>query len=128
MPAGLRRVPNHLQIEQTEVPADDVIVVHAAAQEAAYTVRTTGRPFFLALNTYRLAPHSKGDDTRTPEELAAHWSRDPLARLAAELPAGVRTTIDAEVAARVAAAVAKALAAAPQTLAEFQQNAGWRSV
>ena len=38
------------------------------------------RSFFLALHTYRLAPHSKGDDTRRRRGSAA-WSRDPLVRL-----------------------------------------------
>ena len=45
--------------------------------------------------TYRLAPHSKGDDTRPAAELAAQWARDPRARLAARLAPERRAAIDA---------------------------------
>jgi 2-oxoisovalerate dehydrogenase E1 component len=41
-------------------------------------VRREGRPCFLQIDTYRLMPHSKGDDDRDPEVIAAHWARDPL--------------------------------------------------
>ncbi len=63
--------PESFQIERLEIEADDVFAVFSAASAAVHTVRATGRPFFLKLNTYRLAPHSKGDDTRSAEELAA---------------------------------------------------------
>ncbi len=114
-------------IETCTVDASDVFVVHTAAQAAVDQVRATCRPFFLALNTYRLAPHSKGDDTRSEEELATYRARDPLAKLARSLPAAPRAAIDVQIEARVQAAVDQALAAAPQTLADFQRNAGWRS-
>ncbi len=90
-------------------------------------MRSTTQPFFLTLHTYRLAPHSKGDDTRSDEELARHWALDPLERLAATLPPNRRTAIDERVEARIQNAVDKALAAEPQTLSEFQENARWPS-
>lgn len=113
-------------IARAELEADDVFAVHAAAVQAAAHVRAEGRPFFLALHTYRLAPHSKGDDTRSEEELAIYRARDPLARLARQLPVASRAAIDAQVAARIEAAVTRALAAEPQSVAQFQERARWR--
>ena len=107
-------------IDGAELEADDVHAVHAAARRAADFVRSTGRPFFLTLHTYRLAPHSKGDDTRTAEELARYWARDPLARLGAALNEQRRSELDAAIEARIQAAVDKALADEPQAVDEFR--------
>jgi TPP-dependent pyruvate/acetoin dehydrogenase alpha subunit len=57
---------------------NDVEAVAHAAAEAAARVRSGLAPFFLELTTYRLGPHSKGDDPRTKEEIAPHWECDPL--------------------------------------------------
>jgi TPP-dependent pyruvate/acetoin dehydrogenase alpha subunit len=100
--------------------------VSAAAAETVAYVRTRQAPAFLALRTYRLAPHSKGDDTRAPAELATAWAADPLARLAAGLPPETVAACDAAAAARIAAAVEAALAAAHQSPAEFAEHARWQ--
>jgi 2-oxoisovalerate dehydrogenase E1 component len=50
------------------------------AREATDHVRRTGRPALLHVSTYRLAPHSKGDDLRDPAEVAAYRGRDLVAR------------------------------------------------
>ncbi len=71
-------------------------------------VRRDGLPFFQVLDTYRLAAHSKGDDDRSPDELAAHRREDPLGHLRAALGEARAAAIDAEVRARVDRAVAAA--------------------
>lgn len=109
-------------IKSAELEASDVLAVHAAACQAVEFVRSNSQPFFLTLHTYRLAPHSKGDDTRSREELARHWARDPLARLATALDAAQRSEIDTAIEARIQAAVDKALAAAPQTIDDFRSR------
>lgn len=50
----------------------------ATVKEAVDRVRHSGQPMFLRVDTYRLGPHSKGDDNRDPAEIAAAWKRDPL--------------------------------------------------
>ena len=55
-----------------------MLEVRAAAREAIDHVRSTATPYFLVLDTYRFSPHSKGDDFRDPEEIAARRLRDPL--------------------------------------------------
>jgi pyruvate dehydrogenase E1 component alpha subunit/2-oxoisovalerate dehydrogenase E1 component len=76
--------------------------VRAAREESA---RGQG-PAYIVLDTYRLGPHSKGDDSRSPEELAAHWARDPLPRFAARLPEEPRRRLEEEVCRRVEETIA----------------------
>ena len=67
-------------IRSGEVPAEayDPFSVFEAAQEAVAYVRTASAPYYLLLNSYRLAPHSKGDDHRDPAEIERHRQQDPL--------------------------------------------------
>lgn len=57
----------------------DVEAIHELARTAVDYVRGDCRPAWLHIETVRLGPHSKGDDTRSKVELAALWERDPLA-------------------------------------------------
>ena len=92
----------------------DVRAVHAAAGRAVAAVRTTGRPFMLVLETYRLAAHSKGDDTRDPAEIEARRERDPLRITGALIDPAERAAIEArceeELAETIAAAEASPIA------------------
>ncbi|MFN3979108.1 MAG: dehydrogenase E1 component subunit alpha/beta [Caldilinea sp.] len=111
-------------IESAETEADDVFTVYAAAQRAVAYVRRQNRPFFLVLHTYRLAPHSKGDDTRSAEELQRYWARDPLARLAAVLPDAQRAAIDAAIEQRIEKAVEKALTDEVEEIGDWRLEIG----
>lgn len=83
---------------------NNIETVVQMATEAAKYVRCEKKPFFLELNTYRLGPHSKGDDNRSEAELAPHRARDPLVlaaqRISIEtresIEIAVRTLVDAE--------------------------------
>jgi 2-oxoisovalerate dehydrogenase E1 component len=59
------------------------------------TVRASGRPGFLVLDTRRMGPHSKGDDLRPGEEMAEIRRRDPLAALGRRLADPTRQRIEA---------------------------------
>ncbi len=91
-------------IETAELDTTDVVQVHAAAGAAASSVRRSGRPYFLVLNTHRMAPHSKGDDTRHPDELEALREHDPLRVLGARLERSDRARIERECREEIAAA------------------------
>lgn len=54
-------------------------------EDVVKVMRESRRPGFLVIDTQRLGPHSKGDDLRDPEEIAAIRERDPLARIGATL-------------------------------------------
>jgi len=98
-------------IANAEIETTDVEAIHAGAGTAIERVRSTGEPFFLVLDTYRFAPHSKGDDTRDEAEIEAKRAFDPLTMIADRIDAGERQAIEAAAAQRVAEAREAALAA-----------------
>ena len=86
------------------------------ARTATDAVRREVRPRGLVLHTYRLGPHSKGDDTRDPAEIKAAWARDPLEVLKPAVPAARRLELERELTEAVTAARESALNAAPYPL------------
>jgi TPP-dependent pyruvate/acetoin dehydrogenase alpha subunit len=70
--------PQAFGIPTVECEAIDVATVLGHAAHAIDATRAGGGPHCVVCRTYRLAPHSKGDDTRSADELAAAWGRDPL--------------------------------------------------
>jgi acetoin:2,6-dichlorophenolindophenol oxidoreductase subunit alpha len=56
----------------------DVLEIRSLAMEAVGYVRSGVGPGSLILHTYRFSAHSKGDDSRTPEEIARIRMFDPL--------------------------------------------------
>ena len=89
----------------------DVEEVHAAAGRAVARVRETRAPALLVLGTYRLSPHSKGDDVRDPAEIEAWRARDPLAVAGARIGPEERAAIERRCEDALADAVAAAQAA-----------------
>ena len=90
-------------IPALELDTSDVLEIHAAAAELITAVRASFAPRALIIHTQRFGPHSKGDDTRPPEQLARlHQSRDPLIihspRLSPAVRAAIHAAVDAEVA------------------------------
>lgn len=65
-------------IKTEEITSNDVIVLNQAMQRAFEYVRTARKPFCQIMHTYRLGPHSKGDDFRDSDEIQAWSQNDPL--------------------------------------------------
>ncbi len=66
------------------VDGNDALAVFGMLSELVRRVREGRGPAFVECLTYRLGPHSTSDDPsryRSPEELAAWLTRDPLERL-----------------------------------------------
>ena len=61
-----------------EVDGNDVLAVHAAASRAVSYIRSGEGPRVIFMHTYRLGPHSKGDDSRDPAEIELHRQHEPL--------------------------------------------------
>ncbi len=85
-------------IQTWERETSDVLEIRdLAAQAAAHT--RNGRPAGLILHTHRFMAHSKGDDTRSPDELTRIQQHDPLSihgtRLAAEEKAEIENEVSA---------------------------------
>jgi 2-oxoisovalerate dehydrogenase E1 component len=56
----------------------DLETLNEKAAQALDYVRNTGRPALMTVQTYRLNPHSKGDDQRAAEEIKWFSDRDPV--------------------------------------------------
>lgn len=67
----------------------------ASAESIVGEIRSSQHPGLLVIDTMRLGPHSKGDDLRSEEELAAIRERDPLRRIQALLPLEEQEAIEA---------------------------------
>ena len=97
-------------IPTEQVDGNDVMAVYQATQQIVKRVRQECTPFFLVLNTYRLGPHSKGDDTRDVAEIEAHRQDDPLPLLGQTISDARCQALQAAADQRVAQAIQKVLA------------------
>ncbi|WP_203994856.1 thiamine pyrophosphate-dependent dehydrogenase E1 component subunit alpha [Sphaerisporangium rufum] len=68
------------------VESTDPAEIRAALAAPVAAVRETPFPLIVEFITHRLGPHSKGDDTRGPEELAAARAHDWYGRYAEAIP------------------------------------------
>jgi TPP-dependent pyruvate/acetoin dehydrogenase alpha subunit len=101
-----RAAPFGIESGVVDAEAYDVFAVFEAARRAVDYVRNHSAPYYLLLNSYRLGPHSKGDDFRAESEIARHWQKDPLTQLAGQLPPRQREAIDEAIENRLAAILA----------------------
>jgi TPP-dependent pyruvate/acetoin dehydrogenase alpha subunit len=95
-------------IASEHLDSTDVEVIGEVAGRALKHVRKTGLPFWLVIDTYRFAPHSKGDDYRPKTEIARHQEFDPLLIAGARISAESRDEALHKATVRIAAAVAVA--------------------
>ena len=71
-------------IPVSRVNGVDVVEVFQATKQLLDEIRQGGGPRLLFLDTYRFAPHSKGDDFRDPEEIERMtYKCDPIKKIAA---------------------------------------------
>jgi 2-oxoisovalerate dehydrogenase E1 component len=104
------------------IESNDVCELEALFSKRFAWVREQRRPFFEVVHTYRLAPHSKGDDVRAPAELEAHRANDPLELMRMKLGRDLsdvlldeaRNEIDEAVARAESAPVARDIGLAPK--------------
>ncbi len=89
-------------IETHRVDGMDVHAVADAASGAVSKARADKRPQLLFMETYRFAPHSKGDDFRDQGEIDRYRQRDPILQLAQQAGLQPRVgPIEAEVSERL---------------------------
>lgn len=69
----------------TEVDGNDVLAVYTSAKRLVEGIRSGLGPAMLFMRTYRLGPHSKGDDLRDRLEIEDMQLNEPIRRLRREL-------------------------------------------
>jgi acetoin:2,6-dichlorophenolindophenol oxidoreductase subunit alpha len=80
------------EIDSTDIEELDVVAGRALAQ-----ARTQAGPVSIVIHTYRLCHHSKNDDNRPADEVAARWELDPVKIHGRRLDQSSRAAIDTEV-------------------------------
>jgi TPP-dependent pyruvate/acetoin dehydrogenase alpha subunit len=113
-----------LQVE--ELDTSDVEEIAAAAGRSLAQVRQHFRPRALILHTARFGPHSKGDDTRSLQEIEhLRAARDPITLQAGRLDADQRRNIEQAVQLEIGGAFQRALESPSHSLPEeFRQVSG----
>jgi acetoin:2,6-dichlorophenolindophenol oxidoreductase subunit alpha len=96
-----------------EIDTTDATRIWALAGPALDEVRSAGTPRALVIHTYRFSPHSKGDDTRDPQEVAHYRENDPLGVLRPRMAPDQVERLDSKVQAEVEEAFARAEADPP---------------
>ena len=73
-------------VRHRRVESLDVRVIRAELEPLLREVRTERAPLVVEFVTHRVGPHSKGDDTRTPEQVAHAREHDWYGRYRAAFP------------------------------------------
>jgi TPP-dependent pyruvate/acetoin dehydrogenase alpha subunit len=98
-------------IRSMELDTTDGMEIYQASRDIVKYVREEQKPFWFVLNTYRFAPHSKGDDFRNPEEIERFQAKDPLAISRRRLSAAEAGEIEERCILRISKAVQQARSA-----------------
>lgn len=84
-------------ISVDEVRSNDVVVLYRLFDEIVRVVREKKQPHVQIIHTYRLCPHSKGDDYRSREEIGEWEKSDPLKILGQQLTSDIKLQSEKEV-------------------------------
>jgi TPP-dependent pyruvate/acetoin dehydrogenase alpha subunit len=96
-------------IECEELDTSDVQVIRSSSSRVITKVREKSSPQVLILNTCRFGPHSKGDDTRSENEIRAlRKKRDPISIVSQHLNPDQIKSIEGEVDEEIEGAFQKA--------------------
>jgi len=93
-----------------EIDSTDVEELDAVAERALAQARTREGPVAIVIHTYRLCHHSKNDDNRPADEVAARWELDPIEVHGRRLGVSARAAIDTEVESALQDVIDRALA------------------
>ncbi|HSF83800.1 MAG TPA: thiamine pyrophosphate-dependent dehydrogenase E1 component subunit alpha [Anaerolineales bacterium] len=97
-------------IPARELDTSDVLEILPIAKEMLDMVRTEQTPRALILRTCRFGPHSKGDDTRNPDDIAhLRQTRDPLKLHGKRLNPTEQTDLESQINDQITTAFQRAL-------------------
>jgi TPP-dependent pyruvate/acetoin dehydrogenase alpha subunit len=94
----------------SHIDSSDILEILPIAERLIRGVRSESAPQVLIIETARLGTHSKGDDTRKPEEIEILWQeRDPIAIQGTRLAEQDRDMINLQVEEKLRGALLAAL-------------------
>lgn len=88
-------------IQTDEIESNDAEELYNLFGKIIPKVRDTKQPYVQIINTYRLCPHSKGDDFRPADEIASWASKDPLKILGERISQKVRQSLEKQAKERI---------------------------
>jgi len=101
---------NAFGLQTTHIDSSDILEILPLAEALVGKVRGRREPQVLIIETARLGTHSKGDDSRSENEIKSLWRRrDPVAIQAVRLDEELRQQIEEQVHQRIEAALNAAL-------------------
>ena len=101
---------NAFGLQTTHIDSSDILEILPLAEALVGKVRGRREPQVLIIETARLGTHSKGDDSRSENEIKSLWRRrDPVAIQAVRLDEALRQQIEERVHQRIEAALNAAL-------------------
>ena len=103
--------PRAFGIPVREVEGTDVRTILDVTAGIVEAVRSEMSPQCLVVNTYRLGPHSKGDDFREEGELKTAWENDSLKETRAQLDSALADKMESEMRSLLSCAELSALSA-----------------
>lgn len=65
-------------ISAGHIKSNNIMELYQLFDEIVKSIRYNKQPYMQIIDTYRLCPHSKGDDHRSPEEIEEWKHNDPL--------------------------------------------------
>lgn len=105
---SIRKRGEAFGLATSEIESTDVREIDGWGRNLIERVRTEREPIWAVVHTYRLSPHSKGDDNRAEEEIERYRKSDPLEIQAARVPEDVRAQLEVEVEKKLERALARA--------------------
>lgn len=82
---NIKRRIEGFDVKTFEIESTDVDELELFFKNAFDYINVNRKPVCAVIHNYRLAAHSKGDDTRPPEEIAEHKKNDPINFIIAKL-------------------------------------------
>lgn len=84
-------------IDVSEMCSNDVFEINDIFKNIIKKMKFKRSPHIGIIDTYRLAPHSKGDDDRPKEEINKWWKKDPILLLESKLDKEVINKINQKI-------------------------------
>jgi len=91
---SIEKRPEAFGIQTKEIDSTSVFKIREETSKVVDEVRLQGKPYCIRLNSVRLGPHSKGDDSRNKRQLDESEAKDPMNKIDEKLSSMVLDKIN----------------------------------
>ncbi len=101
-----------------EIETNDVVELIEFLSTPMSIIREKGSPICIVVNTYRLGPHSKGDDFRPEQEIERWKKKDPVKIIADKLGDSEKREIEGNIEERLKAVLSRVMRSSASFIGE----------